>query len=345
MTTRDMITRLWMSAVVAVTAVSMTCCNSIEDYDNNNLGNFDALWTFVDQHYCFFDQKDIDWDSIGERYREEAARCASQRALFNVMARMLDELRDGHVNLSSWFDTSYYRKWWSEYPQNYDARIVEQNYLAFDYHNLGSTYYGILMPANIGYLRIPTFASGLGESNIDAILSYFRLCSGLIIDVRDNGGGDLTNVEPYVRRFITEPIVAGYMVHKNGTGHDDFAKPYQYTYTPAPRPRQLWTKPVAVLVNRSTFSAANNFAGIMKTLPQVILVGATTGGGSGMPMSSELPNGWGVRISACRILDPAARDTEFGVEPTGGYAVDMTPEQIAAGRDVIIDTAIEALSK
>ncbi len=336
--------RLLWSLVAVLGGLFLSACHSIEDYENDNLGNFDALWTFVDHHYCFFEQKGVDWVAVGERYRAEAGRCANQYALFNVMARMFDELQDGHVNLSSWFETSYYRKWWSDYPQNYDERVVEQNYLAFDYHNLGSTYYGILMPYNVGYLRIPTFSSGLGESNVDAILSYFRTCSGLIIDVRDNGGGDLTNVETYVRRFITEPIVAGYMIHKNGAGHDDFAEPYEYSYAP-PRDHLLWTKPVAVLINRSTFSAANNFAGIMKSLPQVVLVGATTGGGSGMPMSSELPNGWGIRISACRILDPAGRDTEFGVEPTEGYAVDMTPEQIAAGRDAILEAAIAAIAR
>ena len=329
--------------LVCLLAVTATSCHSLEDYDNDNLGNFDALWNFVDRHYCFFEGKDIDWKAIGDRYRAEAAAAGSQRALFDVMARMLDELRDGHVNLSSWFETSYYRKWWSDYPQNYNERIVQQNYLNFGYRSLGAVYYDILQPYNIGYLRIPTFAAGLGESNIDAILDYFTSCNAIIIDIRDNGGGDLTNVETYVRRFIDHPITAGYMIHKDGPGHDDFSKPYAYTYSP-PGGHALWLKPVAVLTNRSTFSAANNFAGIMKSLPQVIVAGATTGGGSGMPLSSELPNGWGVRISACRILDPEGHDTEFGVTPSEGLEAEITPEDQLAGRDTILDIAIKALT-
>lgn len=328
--------------LLIVVSLVLSGCNSIEDYDNNYEGNFDALWNFVDNHYCFFEQKGIDWDEIGAKYRPEALRCGSQRALFNVMASMLDELRDGHVNLSSWFETSYYRKWWSDYPQNYDERLVEQYYLNFGYHALGSVYYGILMPHNIGYLRIPTFSSGLGESNIDAILDYFTLCAGIVIDVRDNGGGDLTNVETYVSRFISEPIVAGYMIHKNGPGHNDFSDPYEYRYTPA-NGHRLWLKPVAVLTNRSTFSAANNFVGIMKSLPTVTVVGATTGGGSGMPLSSELPCGWGIRISACRILDPEGHDTEFGVQPHPGYEIDLDPIAALAGKDTMLDAAIAAL--
>lgn len=317
-------------------------CHSIEEYDNDNAGNFDALWTFVDQHYCFFGQKDIDWQAVGNKYRGQALIAGNQRALFNVMASMLDELEDGHVNLSSWFETSYYKKWWSDYPQNYDERIVQQYYLSFDYHSLGTVYYGILMPHNVGYLRIPTFSAGLGESNIDAILNYLATCSGLIIDVRDNGGGALTNVETYVSRFIDRPITAGYMMHKDGPGHDDFSEPFEYVYSPAAG-HTLWLKPVVVVTNRSTFSAANNFVGIMKSIGRVKVVGATTGGGSGMPLSSELPCGWGLRISACRILDPEGRDTEFGVAPSDGWQVYMNPEEALQGRDTILEAAIRAL--
>lgn len=331
--------------IYALTIFVISGCNSIEDYDNDNLGNFDALWTFIDGHYCFFKEKDIDWNAVGEKYRAEAAVAGSQRALFNVMAQMLNELRDGHVNLSSWFETSYYRQWWSDYPQNYDERIIEQYYLNFDYHALGPMYYGILMPYNIGYLRIPTFASGLGAGNIDYILSYFNLCNGIIIDVRDNGGGDITNVESYVNRFIDQPIVAGYMMHKTGPGHDDFSEPYEYVYKPVESPHLRWSKPVAVVSNRSTFSAANNFVGIMKSLPRVTVVGATTGGGSGMPLSSELPNGWGVRVSSCRILDPEGKDTEFGVTPTEGWEVDLDPQMALLGKDTILEAAIRAVTQ
>ena len=335
--------RLKLLVVTCVGLLAFCGCNRIEDYENDNIGNFNALWQFVDDHYCFLGEKDLDWKAIGDEYRQEALVAGNQQVLFDVCARMLDELRDGHVNLSSWFNTSYYRKWWSDYPQNYDERLVQQYYLSFNYKMLGNICYAILQPYNIGYLRIPSFTTNLGEGNIDAILSYFGTCSGIIIDVRDNGGGELTNVESFVRRFISEPITAGYMMHKNGAGHNDFAEPYAYTYTP-PRDHLLWLKPVAVLTNRSTFSAANNFVGIMKSLSEVTIVGATTGGGSGMPLSYEMPNGWGVRISACRILDPEGKDTEFGVTPTIGWEVDLDPKEALNGKDTMLEAAIAAVT-
>lgn len=82
----------------------------------------------------------------------------------------------------------------------------------------------------------------------------------------------------------------------------------------------------------------------MKYIPGVTIIGATTGGGSGMPYSSELPNGWGVRFSACPILDAMGNPTEFGVEPTEGFAVDMDPLDALQGHDTILDTAIEFLT-
>ena len=324
-------------------AVSSSC-NSIDEPVNDKMGNFDALWNFVDSHYCFFDQKNLDWNEIGDRYRVKVDACKNQQDLFMLMSSMLDELKDGHVNLSSWFATSYYKKWWSDYPQNYNQRVVEENYLHFNYRIVGGVTYGTLPEANVGYMRYPSFSYGIGEGNLDAVFNYLALCSGLIIDVRDNGGGELTNVETIVSRFISEPITAGYIMHKTGPGHNEFSKPFEYTYRPTPG-RVHWGKPVVVLTNRSTFSAANNFVAIMKTIPGVTIVGDVTGGGSGMPISSELPIGWGIRISACRILDPEGKDTEWGVEPSEGCRVDITDRDIAAGRDPIIDRAVEVLNR
>ena len=70
-------------------------------------------------------------------------------------------------------------------------------------------------------------------------------------------------------------------------------------------------------------------------------MGDRTGGGSGLPFSSELPNGWSVRFSACPVLDVNKQHTEFGIDPD--IAVSITGEDIQKGRDTIIEAAIELL--
>ena len=105
-----------------------------------------------------------------------------------------------------------------------------------------------------------------------------------------------------------------------------------------------YTGPVAVLTNRSCYSAANDFVAVMKTLPQVEIIGARTGGGGGLPFSSELPNGWSIRFSASPITDPEGNDTEWGIDPSEGCEVHCDPVELAEGRDAILDFALKRLA-
>lgn len=328
-----------LAALMLLMLGALTGCHDIKEYSEDPRSTFEQLWTILDEHYCFFGQKDVDWNEVYARYAPQVADNMTDEELFEVCSRMLDELRDGHTNLSAPFATSYYRKWWSDYPQNYNARLVQQYYFNFNYRTTGGIDYGIL-PQNVGYMHYSSFSAAIGEGNLDSILAYCAAADGLIIDVRDNGGGSMTNVETLVARFIQQRTLAGSICHKTGPGHNDFSKPYAYYYDPAPSYRVMWGKPVVVLCNRSTFSAANNFVSVMKSLPNVRIVGATTGGGSGMPFSSELTNGWGVRFSASPVRDPEGHLTEFGVEPSEGCAVDLDPVEALAGRDTMLDFAV-----
>lgn len=332
-------------ALILITLVAaLPSCHEVEEFENTPRGNFRALWTILDQHYCFFQEKGIDWNEIGRRYDSRIYSDMTRQELFQVCSDMLDELQDGHTNLVAPFNVSYYRKWWSDYPQNFNERIIQESYFNFNYLQASGMTYGILTE-NIGYIRYASFSQGVGDGNLDHILSYMATCNGLIIDIRDNGGGNITNVEKIVARFITGRTLAGYIMHKNGPGHGDFSKPYEYYIDPAPKGRVMWGKPVVVLTNRSTFSAANNFVSVMKYLPQVKIVGARTGGGSGMPFNSELPNGWGIRFSASPVLDPRGQSTEEGIDPSPGCEVDMDPQQALRGIDTILEFAINILQK
>jgi C-terminal processing protease CtpA/Prc len=74
----------------------------------------------------------------------------------------------------------------------------------------------------------------------------------------------------------------------------------------------------------------------MKYAPNVTVIGDKTGGGSGLPFSSELPNGWSVRFSASPMFNAEKEHIEFGVEPD--FQVDM----LQADKDKMRDTIIEA---
>lgn len=302
--------------------------------------NFDVLAETVGTRYCFFKEKGIDWNALCREYRAQITDSTTQMELFFIMSDLLDNLRDGHVNLVSSFNTSYYKKWWSDYPQDFNMRTLDEYYLKFGGMSTSGMKYCIMGPDSVGYIYYPSFSTVIGETNLDYVLALLRNSHGLIIDIRDNGGGLLSNVPTLVSRFITEEVTGGYIRHKTGPGADEFSEPFRFTYKPCADSRISYLGPVSVLTNRSCFSAANDFVAVMKTLPHVEIIGARTGGGGGLPFSSELPNGWSVRFSASPINDPNDMPTEEGIDPSEGCEVHCTAEELAAGTDAILDFAL-----
>jgi len=316
--------------------IALLCCSSCvteDDFKDTPMDNFEALWKLIDEHYCFLDYKQIDWNAIHTKYEPQVRATATEENLFEVLGNMLAELKDGHVNLYTTHNVARYWDWYENYPRNFSEELVE-NYLGQGYRISGGLEYNIL-DDNIGYLYFGSFSSSAGNGSLSEMLSYFSLCDGLIIDVRQNGGGDLTTADRIAARFTNEKTLVGYICHKTGSGHSDFSAPEPIYLEPSEHIR--WQKPVVVLVNRHTFSAANYFASIMSQLPQVTLMGDVTGGGSGLPFTSELPNGWGVRFSACPILNAQKEHTEFGITPDVLMGLDASDQQ--SGKDTIIEAA------
>jgi len=303
------------------------------------MGNFEALWKVMDEHYCFFSYKDVDWNDVHDRYSVRIHENMNNDALFAVLGEMLAELQDGHVNMVASHDMARYWKWFEDYPDNFDLKI-QKNYLGTDYSIASGLKYKIL-DDNIGYIYYGSFSSGIGEGNINQVLDRLAVCDGIIIDVRDNGGGQLTNSDKLASHFFNEKTLVSYVMHKTGKGHNDFSKPYEIYVEPSNGVK--YQKKIAVLTNRSSYSAANDFVNAMRYAPNSVIIGDKTGGGSGMPFSSELPNGWSVRFSASPFLDAEHNHIEFGIDPD--IKIDMTDDDISKGMDSIIEKAREELKK
>ena len=325
--------------VYLVSLVLLASCVDEVEHDNTPTGNFEALWEIMDEHYCFFSYKQIDWQAVYNKYKVRVSDKMSENQLFEVCCDMLSELRDGHVNLSYSMDYGRYWAWQEGYPKNF-SDTLERRYLGTDYKIASSLRYRVL-DDNIGYIRYDSFQKAIGEGNLDDVLIYLALCRGLIIDIRNNGGGDLTTAEMLAGRFVHEKTLVGYMQHKTGTGHNDFSDLEPQYLEPSSNFR--WHKPVCVLTNRSVYSAANSFTVMMRALPNVTIVGDHTGGGSGMPMSNSLPNGWSVRYSACPMYDKDKQQTEFGISPDVNVA--LSDESTAKGIDDIIEAARKIIAQ
>ena len=316
----------------------LTACIREEEYTNDPIGNFDQLWKIIDERYCFLDYKGIDWKKIGERKRKFIEPEMDDRDLFQVLSDMLYELQDGHVNLTS-TDNQTHFDFWLDSPRNFSEATIESNYyLGQNYQQTAGFKYKILND-KVGYIYYEKFSEGIDNNDLDRVFSYFSNCKGLIIDVRQNSGGNATNSAKIASRFTEKKILTGYICHKTGPGHNAFSEPYAIYLEPAKGIR--WQKKVAVLTNRHSYSATNDFVNHMRCLPNVTIVGDKTGGGSGMPFSSELPNGWTIRFSASPHFDKNMNHIEWGINPD--VKVDINYKDEANGFDTIIEEARKLL--
>ena len=323
---------------ILVLFFAFSSCFEKDSFTDDPQTNFQALWKLVDEYYCFFEYKNIDWNAIYDKYNAQVAPSMDPYQLFNLLGKMLSELEDGHTNLTSSFNTSRFWNWYDGYPNNYND-IVHQKYLGGDFSTVGGFMYKV-MNDHIGYIYYRDFSSSINENYLDEIFMHFNHCSGLIIDIRNNSGGSLTNSERFAARFITEKTTVGYIIHKTGKGHNDLSEPYAIKLEPSKRTK--WLRPVVILTNRRCFSAANDFVNKMKLFPQVTIMGDQTGGGCALPFHAELPNGWSVRISSSPILDAYKAYTEYGVPPD--IKVDIIENDQLNNIDTIIESALTLLS-
>ncbi len=334
-----------MKRILIVSFIALITFNSCIDEPvlepDNHIGNFESLWKIMDTRYCYLDYKNINWDSVHTVYKARVDTSMTDYELFELFGSMLGELKDGHVNLYSDFNTSRYWKWFKDYPSNFSSDLVyNDNYLGANYLAAGGLRYNKIAENKVGYILYSDFSNRFSDTNILYILNYFKDCEALIIDVRNNGGGYLDLSEKFASYFFETETITGYMQHKTGNGHSQFSDPVVIK-TPS-HDKIRWGRNVAILSNRMSYSATNSFVSRMKLAPHAIVVGDNTGGGGGLPISSELPNGWMVRFSSSPMFDADMQHTEWGIAPD--VKVDLKQADVDKGYDTIIETAVSLIT-
>ena len=318
----------------------LTACHSKDEmpFSMDPVTNVEALWQIIDTRYCYVEEKGVDWNAVHDTYVEKARQLPQndQVAMFDLCAEMLNLLQDGHVNLYAPFDRSYCTTWYDTYPANFNSQL--QSLYLRDYRVAGSLYYCTVDHDSIGYIYYSSFSNSFSIGNLAWVFNTFKDCRGLIIDVRNNGGGDLSNAYKLAAPFFKESRTIGYWQHKTGPGHNDFSK-MEELKVDASISGIKWLRPTVVLSNRRSYSATNMFINMMRYADNAIIVGGTSGGGGGMPMSYEMPCGWTVRFSGVRMYDASKKDIEQGIEPHVLVTMQSTD------KDDIIEKAIELINK
>lgn len=327
-----------MSSIVLLSLAS--CEKVIFEGDlasTNPHANFEYLWNECNEKYAYFDLKGVDWKQIKAEYSQKIYNGISEDSLFNVLGGMLKELKDDHANLISNFNISFYGV---EYKtqDNFDWRIIVDNYITDDYSISGPFAHNFIANNEIGYIRLSSFEKSINSESLDFIINRYRNTKGLILDLRENGGGKISNVFQILSRFVETETLVYYSRIKSGVGHNEFSDAlgaYVQAYN-GPR----YTNDIMILTDRGTYSSGSLLALASKAIPNVSLVGDFTGGGLGVPNGGQLPNAWTYRFSITQTLTLDKKpDYENGVPPDIMIQFDWNDRN----KDEILEKAINEL--
>jgi C-terminal processing protease CtpA/Prc len=163
---------------------------------------------------------------------------------------------------------------------------------------------------NIGYLELKGFSPPeFGGETAVAAMNFLANTDALIIDLRQNGGGNANMVvliSSYL--FDSEPMQLSsiYWRPTNETQQ-------RWTLTYVPGKRYGKQKDVYVLISKQTFSAAEEFAYNLQNLKRATIIGETSGGGAHPGESRRINEHFSVGVPSGRAVNPISGTNWEGV--------------------------------
>jgi carboxyl-terminal processing protease len=207
----------------------------------------------------------------------------------------------------------------------------------------------LVRPDRVAVLRIPTFlVQNLGEQ-VEALLREAKAqnARGLILDLRDNGGGLLTEYVRVAGAFIEDPgrkFDSGNPLLKFNLQFRN-AEVSRGDLEVAKQNPNRWAGPVVVLVNAGSASAAEFTAHDLQRYAKATVIGETTYGvGNTMTTTFKLEDGSGLLITLAKALRPDGTAYPERIAPDIAVRDDLEVIN-QTGRDAVLERAVEVLSK
>jgi len=159
---------------------------------------------------------------------------------------------------------------------------------------------------DIGYIKLNTFENQNASDEMEKALNSLKSkkVKGLIIDVRNNGGGLLQNAIEIGSMFIREGVIV-YTIDREGKKE-----------TISSSGNIVWVKPTVVLINESSASASEILAGALRDNRISTLVGTKSFGKASVQNVKQLEDGSAVLLTVAKYLTPNGTDiSKKGIEP------------------------------
>lgn len=183
-----------------------------------------------------------------------------------------------------------------------------------------------MLDGQIGYIHLRNFDENCddeAEKALDALLEQGAV--GLIFDVRNNGGGYVTELTKLLDRLLPEGEI---FVSVDEKGKE------KVTTSDA----DCVDLPMAVLVNENTYSAAEFFAAALREYDAAVVVGDATTGKGRSQINVPLVDGSAVHISSRRYLTPNRVDLseQGGIVPDIALPMGEEDDQLAAALEFVL---------
>ncbi|HEY9676612.1 MAG TPA: S41 family peptidase [Drouetiella sp.] len=277
---------------------------------------YHAIWQLVQDNFYNRERLvQLDWPSLKHRYDR---RIVDEASALGHARRILALLNDSYTRL---MDTE-------EVEVKATKREADDVFI-----------YSHRLRENIGYLGIDDFAHTDTAEKIEAHLREISDCDAFVIDVRDNGGGMLCEATAALGLFINDAFT-GYIQWQYSTGalrramHMRPEHSIAHIEEDGKQPRQelfermqalIAGKPMVVLINGATASAAEYFAAALTASVKdgsIVSMGTKSYGKGIGQVDYPVLDKVTVKISCMRFMSPtgvwfgdAAQTVNNGIEP------------------------------
>lgn len=159
-------------------------------------------------------------------------------------------------------------------------------------------YYG-MRPNNIAYINLSSFTEGCSSDVRKAFIELKEKgAKGLVLDLRDNGGGSLSEAVKIVNMFVPKGITLVKTKGKIARANSE----YKTTEEPIDT-----VMPIVVLVNENTASASEITAGSLQDLDRGVVLGAKTFGKGLVQQVVQVPYGGSLKLTSGKYYIPSGR--------------------------------------
>ena len=186
---------------------------------------------------------------------------------------------------------------------------------------------------NIGYIQISSFISTSTPNEFLEALENTQNSQGLIVDLRGNTGGLLTNAIFIANLFIEKGRLVS-IVGRNGYRYDVMAQDTNFQVK----------KPIILLVNGTSASASEILSGAMKDYHKAKIIGTKTFGKGMVQKIIAMPNATGLNLTIAKYLTPKGKDlNKKGISPD--IEVKFTQKDITAKKDIQLEKAKDVMQE